>query len=206
MTNLIYHCHKVNKDLIDIPPRWAVYLPDSPTSSVSASVPASIPTSVSALATATGSAHPQLQPNTQNDKLSDGAVAGIVVSGLFALAVFIGIALAWRRSKKKNRRLTSENAKLADAASKEGFTKRMYDIINGSKLTVATENASTLVNSSSSPASHQPMYEQGPYGESLHVQDAYRPDATRYGHEHDDEIRPATPIPDNPTWHRRSYD
>ncbi|KAL6711714.1 hypothetical protein ACN47E_004648 [Coniothyrium glycines] len=194
LENFIYHCSKYKKQLVDVPPRWAVYLPDTASS---------YPTSPASDSTA--SPQSPLQSSERITDLSDGEIAGIAVGSLVALVSFIWVIILWRRQQKKNRRLTTENAKLTDAASKEGFSARIYNIMNSSGITMATNHTPALMDEGG-PVSHKEHAEvQTQYGDHLRSQDAYRHIPYDHGHAQDDEIRPGTPRPDVPKWQNPDY-
>ncbi|KAF1939833.1 hypothetical protein EJ02DRAFT_244168 [Clathrospora elynae] len=105
LDSLIYHCHKVNKDLVDIPRRWEPYLPASGASS---SAPLNGPSSSTAV--------PAVAPAPS--QLPDSAIAGIAVAAFLAISILFGLAKLYWDTRKKANELKVANAQLQEAPTK----------------------------------------------------------------------------------------
>lgn len=84
---------------------------------------------------------PLPQVTTRRTALSDAAIAGIAVGTLLALAILIGLITAWRRFTRINKQLTMDNAKLADALNDDGVSRRIWEILNSSRLSLGAGTA-----------------------------------------------------------------
>ncbi|KAF1840334.1 uncharacterized protein K460DRAFT_421306 [Cucurbitaria berberidis CBS 394.84] len=143
LQSLVYNCKKVDRELIDIPDRWKIYIPESATTS-------------STLSTATVTAPPTTSPSglpastfahTQPFHIADGAIAGIAVGVLLTVGILVAMAMVYWKARKKTKELTRKNAILVDRTSEHGASARIDKVMSGRSMTSLTTTAdgATLV-------------------------------------------------------------
>ncbi|CAO2652279.1 Nn.00g005620.m01.CDS01 [Neocucurbitaria sp. VM-36] len=155
---LIHHCTKVDRELIDIPDRWKVYLPDS--QSLTTTSPLT-PTTLATTATNTTSTTPTINlpaslpsNNTPQIHLPSGAIAGIAIGASLIIAVLAAMGTVYWKARKKARKLTRENAILVDRTSAHGASARIEKVLEGGeggvgeRGSVAATGSTTLMDRS----------------------------------------------------------
>jgi hypothetical protein len=141
-------CTDVNRPLIDISERWKPYVPSWYGNSSTISIR---PVTTAVTSTAAAAA-----VNNSKPALRGGAIAGIAIGSLAAIALFLSLSCwAWRNHKKAKRN-ESEKATLADAMHPDGVQARIDEIKYGTST--SSPMALSFSDRTKSPLQPAPLF------------------------------------------------